>query len=490
MSNYHFDKFFDSSSNMVYNISSKIKEEYQNKYSSSPVFQYSINSKCDIGQFRKYISSNLEDCRKIKSNNNVISRELNNTNTVSNIEVQKTYNDVNKATSKSTNDFSKKKKRTYVYGKSDTQNAEENNKPSSDFKSALSKYEEDLIKEGKTSTLDNSKVNKKRKNGFVSPFIKEDEEDSSIKKKKKNEDILEIKGIDPEIAERIQNEILETNLNVRWDDIAGLEDVKKTLYEIIILPNQHPEMFTGLRAPPKGLLLFGPPGNGKTMIAKAIASEANLTFFSISASILCSKWIGEGEKTVRALFAVARAKQPSFIFIDEIDSILSSRSSEEHESSRRLKNEFLLQFEGATTSPNERVTVMGATNRPYDIDDAARRRLSKRIYVPLPGKETRRNLLNNLLKNENHCLSENDFDMISEKLEGYSCNDIQQVCQYAAMGPIRDRVNSGELDKINILRAIDVQDFQKALDNIRPSVAPETCKLYEEFSNKFGTKGF
>lgn len=295
------------------------------------------------------------------------------------------------------------------------------------------------------------------------------------------------KGIDPEIAERVLNEILDTNMNVKWTDIAGLEDVKQTLREMIILPNLHPEMFTGLRAPPRGLLLFGPPGNGKTMIAKAIATEAGLTFFSISASVLCSKWIGEGEKTMRALFTIARAKAPSFIFIDEVDSILCSRSSEEHESSRRLKNEFLTQFDGATSSPEDAVTIMGATNRPFDLDDAARRRMPKRIYVPLPEPATRYNLLSHLLKGENHCLSEDEVHAVANKLEGYSCSDIHQLSQQAAMGPVRDKMRSGMMT--GALRAIEVDDFDKAVETNRPSVAPEECKLYEDFSAKFGTKG-
>lgn len=295
------------------------------------------------------------------------------------------------------------------------------------------------------------------------------------------------KGVDPEIAERVLNEILDTNMNVKWSDIAGLEDVKQTLREMIILPNLFPEMFTGLRAPPRGLLLFGPPGNGKTMIAKAIATEAGLTFFSISASVLCSKWIGEGEKTMRALFTIARAKAPSFIFIDEVDSILCSRSSEEHESSRRLKNEFLTQFDGATSSPDEAVTIMGATNRPFDLDDAARRRMPKRIYVPLPEHATRYNLLSNLLKGENHCLSEQEVTEVAQKLEGYSCSDIHQLSQQAAMGPVRDKMRSASMT--GGLRAINADDFQKAIETTRPSVAPEECKLYEDFSDKFGTKG-
>lgn len=151
-----------------------------------------------------------------------------------------------------------------------------------------------------------------------------------------------------------------------WNDIAGLENVKQALYEMVILPNKRPTIFTGLRQPPRGLLLFGPPGNGKTMIAKAVASEANLTFFAISASCLTSKWMGDGEKMVKALFAVARAKQPSFIFVDEIDSLLSTRNSKEHESTRRLKTEFLIEFDGATSGREvERITVMGMFPSPH-----------------------------------------------------------------------------------------------------------------------------
>lgn len=296
------------------------------------------------------------------------------------------------------------------------------------------------------------------------------------------------KGIDPEIAERVLNEILDTNMNVKWTDIAGLEDVKQTLHEMIIFPNLHPEMFTGLRAPPRGLLLFGPPGNGKTMIAKAIATEAGLTFFSISASVLTSKWIGEGEKTMKALFTIARAKAPSFIFIDEVDSILCSRSSEEHESSRRLKNEFLTQFDGATSSAEDAVTIMGATNRPFDLDDAARRRMPKRIYVPLPEQATRYNLLSHLLNGESHCLTDAQVSDVAEKLQGYSCSDIHQLSQQAAMGPVRDKMRSGMMT--GGLRAITTADFEKAIETTRPSVAPEECKLYEDFAGKFGTKGF
>ncbi|XP_049848575.1 fidgetin-like protein 1 isoform X2 [Schistocerca gregaria] len=410
-------------------------------------------------------------------------------------------------TSGSWPNFSKKKQRNYIYGREDyaTVTTTESHERSNEFHTALSKYERDQeLKHGKSLPA-TWQQQKKKKRQFRSPLISSEEEDdqgdeerkkdrsridTSTSLKKNNSAIEEFKGIDPEIAERVLNEILDMKLNVHWNDISGLDDVKQVLHEMIILPSMHPEMFRGLRTPPRGLLLFGPPGNGKTMIAKAIATEAKMTFFSISASVLCSKWIGEGEKTMRALFTIARAKAPAFVFIDEIDSILCARSSEENESSRRLKNEFLLQFDGATTSSEDAVIVMGATNRPFDLDDAARRRLPKRIYVPLPEEKTRSKLLRNLLHNEKHCLTEEQIEKIAQHLEGYSCSDIHQISQHAAMGPVRDIMKAGTGKILGELRPICYEDFLKAISMNRPSVALEECKLYEEFAEKFGTKGF
>ena len=141
------------------------------------------------------------------------------------------------------------------------------------------------------------------------------------------------------LEQAILDEMLEDIASVRWDDIIGLEYAKQTLQEAVIYPQLHPELFTGLRSAAKGVLLFGPPGTGKTLLAKAVASSSGFKFFSISASSLTSKWVGEGEKLVRALFTVARDMQPSVIFMDEIDSVLSKRKEGEHEASRRLKTE-------------------------------------------------------------------------------------------------------------------------------------------------------
>jgi len=290
------------------------------------------------------------------------------------------------------------------------------------------------------------------------------------------------------MIEKINNEILSHQLNVHWSDIAGLEDVKSALNEMIILPHLNPEIFTGLRQPPKGILLFGPPGNGKTMIAKAVATEAKLTFFSISAAALTSKWIGEGEKMVKALFAVARDKQPSFIFIDEIDSILTVRGSEENEATRRLKTEFLLQFDGASGSEEDRITVMGATNRPQDLDEAARRRLSKRIYVPLPEKSSRQHLINTLVQPEKHLLTSEDIDRIASLTEGYSGHDISNLCKDAAMGPVREHtaLGNGKIDKSK-LRSLNINDFLTSKKKIKPSVSKAECGHYEEWNRQFGS---
>ncbi|KAF4748816.1 Katanin p60 ATPase-containing subunit A-like 2, partial [Perkinsus olseni] len=159
---------------------------------------------------------------------------------------------------------------------------------------------------------------------------------------------------------------------VKWEDVVGLEEPKRHLMEMIVMPSLNPKLFTGLRAPPLGLLLFGPPGNGKTHLAKAVASQCkDVTFFSVSASALTSRWHGEDEKMVRDLFTVARARAPSVIFMDEVDSILGKRGNNDHEATRRLKTEMLIQLDGIhEESGKGRVVVLAATNRPMDLDEA------------------------------------------------------------------------------------------------------------------------
>jgi spastin len=296
-----------------------------------------------------------------------------------------------------------------------------------------------------------------------------------------------LKGIDKKFLNMILDEIYEPNTKIAFDHIAGQTVAKQALKEIVILPTIRPELFTGLRAPSKGLLLFGPPGNGKTMLAKAVANESNAHFLNISASSLVSKWLGEGEKLVRALFAIAREIQPCIIFIDEIDSMLCERKQNEHEASRRLKTEFLVEFDGLRSESDERILVMGATNRPQELDEAALRRFTKRIYVSLPKFDTRLNLLRALLASQNNPLNSNDLKKLAELTEGYSGSDITALAKDAALGPIRelalDQVRDLREDKI---RKIDFVDFQNSLKKIRRSVTAQSLESYEKFNLEYG----
>jgi len=288
---------------------------------------------------------------------------------------------------------------------------------------------------------------------------------------------------------RIEADILDNSEAVKFDDIAGLDFAKSCVIELICWPMANPELFSGLRKLPKGILLFGPPGTGKTLIGKAIAHQAEATFFSISSSSMTSKWIGEGEKTVRTLFAVACYKQPSVVFIDEVDSLLCQRSSDENEASRRLKTEFLIQLDGAGTDADARVVIIGATNRPDELDEAARRRFVKRIYIPLPDSAGRQQLFLRLLRTEKHSLDDNDIDHLVNSTNGYSGADIKSLCTEAAMFPLREAANGKSLIKLNIkdIPPITVKHFEYALENVLPTVSTDDLLQYKEWNSKYGS---
>ncbi|CAG9585818.1 unnamed protein product [Danaus chrysippus] len=294
-----------------------------------------------------------------------------------------------------------------------------------------------------------------------------------------------LKNIDPKMIELIENEIIDKGTPIGWEDIAGLEHAKSVIQEAVVWPLLRPDIFTGLRCPPRGILLFGPPGTGKTLIGKCIASQCRATFFSISSSSLTSKWIGDGEKMVRALFAVARCHQPAVVFMDEIDSLLSARGDAEHEASRRIKTEFLVQFDGTNTGEEERVLVVGATNRPHELDDAARRRLVKRLYIPLPDLQARHQIIHNLLSRERHSLSPADMRSISEQCEGYSGADVRSLCAEAAMGPVRSLADITSISASQV-RPVNIQDFKSALQRVRPSVSQDDLGQYVKWNETYG----
>ncbi|XP_022921172.2 fidgetin-like protein 1 isoform X1 [Onthophagus taurus] len=332
---------------------------------------------------------------------------------------------------------------------------------------------------------------------FVSPMLSNNDnksnnsgQENSSKSQEWIKDATDdrLKNIEPRMVELIKSEIMDCGPPIEWCDIAGLEFAKTAIQEAVVWPMLRPDIFTGLRRPPKGILLFGPPGTGKTLIGKCVASQSNSTFFSISASSLTSKWVGDGEKMVRALFTVARCHQPAVIFIDEIDSLLSQRSETEHESSRRIKTEFLVQLDGATTDNEERLLVIGATNRPQELDEAARRRFVKRLYIPLPELSARLQLVKKLMSNERHKLSEENFEEISRLSDGYSGADMRNLCADASMGPIRSiDVHLIQSIQSTEVRAINIDDFRKALTRVKSSVSPNDLNQYVIWDNTYGS---
>jgi vacuolar protein-sorting-associated protein 4 len=220
------------------------------------------------------------------------------------------------------------------------------------------------------------------------------------------------------LKKSLSSAIVAEKPNVAWDDVAGLEAAKDALKEAVILPAKFPQLFTGKRRPWKGILLYGPPGTGKSYLAKAVATEANSTFFSVSSSDLISKWQGESEKLVKQLFEMARDRLPSIIFIDEIDSLCGSRSEGEAESSRRVKTEFLVQMQGVGKS-HDGILVLGATNIPWELDPAMRRRFEKRIYISLPEAEARGYMAKIHLGDTPSTMTPAQFEELGEKTEGY-----------------------------------------------------------------------
>lgn len=293
-------------------------------------------------------------------------------------------------------------------------------------------------------------------------------------------------NVEEYIIDRIKGEIVESVSGISWSDIIGLDDVKKTINEIVLWPISRPDIFTGLRKPPKGLLLFGPPGTGKTMIGKCIASQCKATFFSISASSLTSKWVGEGEKMVRALFYLARKMAPSVVFVDEIDSLLSQRTESEHEGSRRIKTEFLVQFDGASVVDDRHILIIGATNRPQEIDEAARRRLVKRIYVPLPDSASRKAMITSLISGYRNSIGEEELDSISELIKGYSGSDIFNLCREATLEPLRE-IEDIKRFKPEDARPITIDDFRVAVAQIRKSVSEKDLAGYSSWNESFGS---
>ncbi|KAJ8378002.1 hypothetical protein AAFF_G00249390 [Aldrovandia affinis] len=331
-------------------------------------------------------------------------------------------------------------------------------------------------------------------------------------------------GDDPE-KKKFQNQ-LQGAIIMEKPNIM-LEGAKEALKEAVILPIKFPHLFTGKRTPWRGILLFGPPGTGKSYLAKAVATEANnSTFFSISSSDLVSKWLGESEKLVKNLFSLAREHKPSIIFIDEIDSLCGSRSENESEAARRIKTEFLVQMQGVGND-NEGVLVLGATNIPWTLDSAIRRRFEKRIYIPLPEEHARSFMFKLHLGSTPNSLTESDFVTLGKKTEGYSGADISVIVRDALMQPVRKvqsathfkRVRGPSRDDANILiddlltpcspgdpnavemtwmdvpgekllePIVSMSDMLRSQTSTKPTVNDQDLDKLKKFTDDFGQEG-
>ncbi|XP_012939116.1 ATPase family AAA domain-containing protein 1 [Aplysia californica] len=268
------------------------------------------------------------------------------------------------------------------------------------------------------------------------------------------------------------------SMEVTWGKIGGLENIIQEIQETVILPFQRADLFrnSSLLQPPKGILLHGPPGCGKTMIAKATAKAAGARFINLQVSTLVDKWYGESQKRAEAVFSLAIKLQPTIIFIDEIDSFLRSRSSTDHEATAMMKTQFMSLWDGLTTDPNLRVMIMGATNRPQDVDAAILRRMPSQFYVGMPDSSQRESILQLILQQED--TEELNYSQLSQLGEGLSGSDLREACRSAAVAVVHEYVqaHSRELEPTGNgdaeeLRRMTMADLQTAIHKVKSTKA-------------------
>jgi len=292
------------------------------------------------------------------------------------------------------------------------------------------------------------------------------------------------------LLDTISDTIVTESPNVRWIEIAGLENCKQSLREAIVLPMIKPELFTGARKPWAGILLFGPPGCGKTLLAKAAATECRAKFFNVSSADLLSKWLGESEKLISTLFKLARKNAPSLIFMDEIDSVATKRGERgESGGERRVKTQLLSEIQGLKSTHDKPMLVLGATNRPWDLDNAMLSRFEKKVYVPLPDLPARAAIFKIHTAGLNSALSDEDFIELGVRSEGYSGRDISYVCREVIMLPVRELDMGGLLensDKDVKIRDINVNDFKKTLKKVKAMTTKTDLKRYQDWKDEFG----
>jgi len=307
---------------------------------------------------------------------------------------------------------------------------------------------------------------------------------------KNPEKITEMKTTSPEIYESaIDSLIVSTKPDITWEDIGGLPEVKRTIKEAIIIPfiKNKPQFVRS----PRSILLYGPPGTGKTLLAKASSNTLSASFFEARSSALLSKFFGESSKLISALFKKAKKLQPSVIFIDEIDSLAVSRSGDSNEASRRVLGQLLTEIEGFSTSKEEKILTMGATNKPWDMDDAMISRFQRRIYVPLPDEKARKSIIKIHLNGAE--LGSINIEGLVERTRGFSGRDIANLCQEAInlmvreSNPDLEELTMQQLEHYSLRsRSLSKEDFDRALEKIKPSSQQKDLDKYEKWKEEFG----
>ena len=281
--------------------------------------------------------------------------------------------------------------------------------------------------------------------------------------------------------------IVSEKPNVNWEEVVGLDTAKKAIKEAIVYPVQRPDLFP--LGWPRGILLFGPPGCGKTLIAAAVATELDATFFSIDAASIMSKWLGEAEQNVAKLFGSARKSsnegKPAIVFVDELDSLMGQHQNEVG-GEIRVRNQFLKEMDGIVDKgKNLHVYVIGATNKPWDLDWPFIRRFQKRILVPLPDHHTRLMMLKLYISNLT-IAQDVDLHELARLSEGFSGSDIRDVCQSAQLKLIGEFFESGKAtDKEAKPRSITMNDFRQTLEERKPSVSLDMLSLYNRWFEAF-----
>ena len=301
----------------------------------------------------------------------------------------------------------------------------------------------------------------------------------------KDKDGEEMDEDQKKLHDMIQGTINDRKTDVKWDQIAGMDEAIQAIREAVILPMKHPDLFTGARKPWRGILLYGPPGCGKTLLAKAAATEVEATFFAADSASLTSKYLGESEKLIKALFKLAAIEAPSLVFLDEIDSMATKRGgSGESDGSMRIKTQLLQELQGVKTDSRKILLTLAATNLPWELDSAILRRFEKRIYIGFPTADGRSKIFQIHTKGVD--AEGIDYDELGELTEGYSGSDIATVCREVNMLPIRElSLDTLKQSEINV-RPINMNDFRETLKRIKPIVPISEVKKFEEWREKYG----